>query len=96
MPITRFDRNVPIEPLLQALRRDGAAIVTELADSDLVDQVRVELRPQFDADGLRTVSDFNGSRTLRCASSLLVRAPSAAALIDHDRVVTVADEILVA
>ena len=94
MPIIRFDRSVAFEPLLEALRRDGAAIVAGLAEADLVDTLRAQLRPQFDADGLRTVSDFNGARTLRCASSLLATAPSAAALVDHDLVVDVADELL--
>ena len=94
MPLARYESHVATDRLVESLRRDGAVIVTELAEPALVEAVRAELRPQLDRDGLRTVSDFNGAKTLRCYSSLLAKAPSAAALVDHDRVADVADAIL--
>lgn len=68
-------------------------MVTGLVEPHLVDAIRVELRPHLDAAGLKTSSNFNGSRTLR-SNSVLSTAPSAASLIDHDMVVAVADAIL--
>ena len=94
MPLSEFERTADIAAVVEALRRDGAVVVTELAESDLVDTIIAELRPQLDADGLKARSDFNGSRTLRCSTSVLSTAPSAADLVDHDMLVGVADAIL--
>ena len=94
MPLSNIERTADIGAIVEALRRDGAVVVTELAKSSLVDAIRAELRPQFDAYGLKARSDFNGSRTLRCWTGLLSSAPSAADLIDHDMLVGVADAIL--
>jgi len=93
MPISTFNRSSGADPIVSALRRDGAAIVAGLADVEVVEAVRAELRPELDASGLETESHFNGSLTLRI-SNVLAAAPSAAALVDHDMVVAVADEIL--
>ena len=94
MPLSNFQRTADIGAVVEALRRDGAVVVSELAEPGLVDAIRAELRPRLDADGLKTCSDFNGSRTLRCSRSLLSSAPSAADLIDHDMLVGVADAVL--
>ena len=94
MPIARFEADVEAEAIVQALQRDGAAIVSGLATTDTVDRIRAELRPHLDSRGLETESDFNGSRTLRVYSSLLGLAPSAAELVDHDLVIAVANEVL--
>lgn len=75
------------------LRRDGAVVVMDLVDSKTVDTVRAELRPELDARGLQRASAFNGSRTNRIGNVLAV-SPSAAALLDHDMVVGVANDIL--
>ena len=93
MPISKFDRSSDAESIVSALRRNGAAIVTGLVDAEVVESVRAELRPELNASGLETESDFNGSLTLRISNVLAV-APSAAALIDHDMVVAIADEVL--
>lgn len=94
MSIPGFESSAGADAVVDAMQREGAAVVTGLADSGLVDTVRAELRPLFDAWGLETRSDFNGSRTLRIGSSLLADAPSAAALVDHDMVVEVANAVL--
>jgi len=93
MPLSYFDRTADTGAVVEALRRDGAVVVTDLAEPGLVDTIRAELRPHLDASGLKTRSDFNGSRTLR-SNSVLSTAPSAADLIDHDMLVGVADAIL--
>ncbi len=93
MPLTCLDKTADPVAVSDALRRDGAVIVTELAAPDLADTVAAELRSPLDASGLDTCSEFNGSRTLR-TGAVLTAAPSAAALVDHDLVVGVANEIL--
>ncbi len=94
MPIARFEPTADADSIFDAMSRDGAAIVTGLADPGIVDSIRAELRPHLDARGLETESDFNGSLTLRIYSSLLGLAPSAAALVDHDLVIAVANRAL--
>jgi hypothetical protein len=94
MALTCLERTVDTGTVVEALRRDGAVAVTDLAESGLVDTIVAELRPRLDASGLNPGSDFDGSRTLRTATSLISTAPSAASLVDHDMVVGVADAIL--
>jgi ectoine hydroxylase-related dioxygenase (phytanoyl-CoA dioxygenase family) len=94
MPISRLERTANLAAVVEALQRDGAVVVTELAELSLVDAVRAELRPLFDARGRDTRSDFNGARTLRAPSALLAAAPTAADLVDHDLVVEVANAVL--
>ncbi len=94
MPITSFSPDAPADAIVSAMQEDGAAIVTDLTATETVDRIRAELRPHLDAKGLETESDFNGSRTLRVYSSLLGLAPTAAELVDHDRVVEVANAVL--
>lgn len=93
MPIVALDKDVDAEQVVSILRRDGAVIVKDLVDNDIVDAVRAELRPELDAQGFASESNFNGSLTNRISKVLAV-APSAAAIVDHDMVVDVANEIL--
>ena len=93
MPLSYFDRTADTGAVVEALRRDGAVVVTNLADPRLVDTIRADLRQRLDASGLKSRSDFNGSRTLR-SNSVLSTAPSAADLVDNDMLVGVADAIL--
>ena len=94
MALTCLEKTVDTGTVVEALRRDGAVAVTDLAEPGLVDTIVAELRPRLDASGLKSPSDFDGSRTLRTATSLISTAPSAASLVDHDMVVGVADAIL--
>lgn len=94
MSISTFEKTADTNRIVEALRRDGAVVVSELADHDLIDTVSAELRADLDASGLKKKSDFNGSKTLRNFSNVLVSAPSAAPLLDHDMVVAIANDIL--
>ena len=94
MPLTYLDRTADAETVASILRRDGAVAVKELAAPELVDTVATELRPQLDADGLRSRSIFNGDLTRRCGDPLAT-APSVAELADHELVIEVLDEVLV-
>jgi len=93
MPISRFANTVDAGQVVEALRRDGAAVIENLVPDELADTILAELRPHLDADGLRQKSHFNGSLTNRY-NAILTGAPSAAAVVDHDMVVAVADEVL--
>ncbi len=94
MPLTSFKPTTDTGILVEALRRDGAVVVSGLIEPGSVDAIRAELRPQFDVRDLETASDFDGSLTLRCSPGLLSHAPGVAALIDHDMVVAIADAML--
>jgi hypothetical protein len=93
MSLTYLDRSADAVAVADVLRREGAVAVTELVEPQLVDTVAVELRPQLDAEGLKSQSIFNGDLTHRYGG-VLRTAPSAADLVDHDAVVGVANEIL--
>ena len=94
MPLNKLERTTDVGAIVAALRRDGAVVVTEVAESKLVDTIVAELRPRLDEVGLRSRSAFNGDKTLRAYTGLLSVAPSAAELVDHDLVVDVANELL--
>ena len=94
MPLTYFDNDADTLVIVEALRRDGAVVVTNLADPGVVEDVRRELRPQLDAETLSPSTDFDGSLTLRRSTSVLSTVPSSAQLVDHDLLVAIADAIL--
>jgi ectoine hydroxylase-related dioxygenase (phytanoyl-CoA dioxygenase family) len=94
MGLAYFDNTASTSSVVEALRRDGAVVVTDVAESSLVDTVVAELRPLLDEVGLNSCDAFNGDKTLRASYGMLGSAPSAADLIAHDLVVAVADEIL--
>jgi ectoine hydroxylase-related dioxygenase (phytanoyl-CoA dioxygenase family) len=75
------------------LRRDGGVIVRELAPVNLIDACAAELRSPLNEFDESQRTDFSGSKTLRC-SGVLRYAPSCAELIAHQRVLDVADAIL--
>lgn len=94
MPLTKLNSRTDIGTIVDALRRDGAVVVSDVAEPRLVDAIAGELRPALDEVGLHSRSAFNGDRTRRASYGLLTKAPSAAELVDHDMVVDVANEIL--
>jgi hypothetical protein len=94
MPLKKFEGTADIGAVVETLRRDGAVVVTEVAEPGLVDTIVAELRPRLDDVGLESCSAFDGGKTLRAGYGLLATAPSAASLIDHDLVVAIANEIL--
>jgi len=94
MPLQYFDKSTKSATIKQALRRDGAVVVNEVAEHDWVDAIVSELRAPLDKDDLDVASAFDGSRTLRTSYGLLSNAPSAALLVDHDLVIEVANDIL--
>jgi hypothetical protein len=93
MPLTYLDRTVDAVSAAAVMRRDGAVAITGLVENDLVETIRAELRPHLDDIGFRHSSGFGGERTRRLRR-VLASAPSAAAMLDHDMVIGIADEVL--
>jgi len=70
MSLSSFDAGVSSALVVEALRRDGAAIVRNLASATLVDAVTAELRVKLDESGADHQAGyptgFSGRKTLRC------------------------------
>ena len=92
MMLTYLDATADAETVSSVLRSDGVVAVTGLVDPEIADTVAAELRPDLDSKGLKTVDAFNGDKTNRYGG-VLRTAPSAAALIDHDLVIAVANDV---
>jgi ectoine hydroxylase-related dioxygenase (phytanoyl-CoA dioxygenase family) len=88
-----FENNAKPLKVAQALRRAGAAVVTNVFDDETIERCAAELRPEFEARGKLQENDFNGYKTLRI-SSVLGYAPASAPLIAAPLVLSVADRIL--
>ena len=93
MALQSFPNATDTDTIVDALRRDGGAIVLEQVDHDMVDEVAGELRPHFDREGALFQNDFNGYTTLRLGG-ILGLSRASAGLIAHPRVMAVADAIL--
>lgn len=74
------------------LREHGALIVEDAAESALVDQVRYQLEPWFDAS-LTGAGPFFGTKTKRF-SGVFAKAPATAELAGDEFLVSVAEAIL--
>ncbi len=95
MPLEYFDPEANTVNVITALKRDGAAVLTNQIASEVADAVLAELRTPFDEVGKCDESDFNGYTTLR-VSGVLAISPTSAELVAHPRVMEVADKILLA
>jgi ectoine hydroxylase-related dioxygenase (phytanoyl-CoA dioxygenase family) len=97
MSLSSFDAGVSSTRVVDALRRDGGAIVRNLAPPSLVEAVSAELRARLDESGTDHqagyLTGFSGRKTLRCYGVLRF-SPSSAELIAHRMVLEVADAIL--
>ncbi len=93
MPLTYLDRTADAQTISGVLHREGAVAVTDLVEPEVADAVAAELRPRLDAVGLESAGIFNNELTNRCGKVLLT-APSAAELVEHELVLDVLDEAL--
>ncbi len=91
--LERFDDDAPVSDIVEAIRRDGAAIVENYIDDAVADEVRDDLREPFDQVGRSTESDFNGYTTLR-VNSVLDISPASAGIVGHRGMMRVLDAIL--
>jgi hypothetical protein len=92
MELAHVDRSVTVAELDAILRRDGAAIVDELADVGTIDAIAAEMAPYIDATPVGG-DEFSGRRTRR-SGALIARSPSSHALIQHPLILGVAGSLL--
>lgn len=93
MAISYLDNNTSVTEVVAALRQHGAVVVSELVAPAVADAVAGELRPSLQAVDIDTQSPFDGNKTRRFGA-IMRESPTSAALVDHDMLVAVADEIL--
>ena len=93
MPVEFYDRDVETEVVLAALRRDGAVVVREQVEPELVEKVLAELREPFDSFGTAQQDPFNGYKTLRL-NGVPAYSRTSAELVAHPRAIEVADAVL--
>ena len=93
MTLATFAAEAPLGDVLEAMRRDGAVILTGMLPPATMAQAGAEMRERFDSAGRRSESDFNGYNTLRIGG-VLGYAPTTAQIIGHPRVLEIADAIL--
>ena len=93
MELEHFDGDAGTDQVVEALRRDGAAILDNCVDDHVADTVATELRGNFDTEGTDFETHFNGYDTLR-VSGILARSQTSAELIGHQRVLDIIDPIL--
>jgi hypothetical protein len=87
------DAEVGTDPIVTALRRNGAVLIANAVSSETIDKVVSELRPWFDSEGKAQQSSFNGFTTLRL-SGVLAKSRAAADLIAHPLVLDIAETVL--
>ena len=93
MSLQYFEPDVDSASVVEALQRDGAAIVNNQIPDETADAILAELRSQFDSQGRNDESDFNGYSTLR-ASGVLAWSPTSPEVVAHPRVMEVCDAVL--
>lgn len=77
---------------LERLRQNGYVIFERLAPEHVIDQVCEDLEPWFTATP-RCKGDFYGWRTTRCGS-ILLKSPASHALVLHEMMLSIMDEVL--
>jgi hypothetical protein len=80
------------ESVTEALVRDGAAIIDDLAPAELLDRIQAELAPWMEATELGT-DEFSGFRTRR-TGALIARSPAARELVRHPLILGSAGKLL--
>ncbi len=97
--LARFEAADPVDKILDAVERDGGAIVHDLLEPDLVRRLRGELDARIEAHpaGSRTgdalLSAFHGANTKRFCG-LTKRAPSFVEVLLHPTLAAFADRLL--
>ena len=93
MTLEYFQSDASNIEVISALKRNGACVVLNQVPESLINSVNTDFRTPFDKLGRYDESDFNGYKTLRI-SGILGISHAAADLVEHPRVLAVADAIL--
>ena len=92
MSVVHLPAAAPVDEIHDVLRRDGALIVDDLADVDLIDRVMSEMAPWIDATPPGS-DDFSGRNTKR-TGALVARSPASRELIQHPTILEVTGKLL--
>jgi ectoine hydroxylase-related dioxygenase (phytanoyl-CoA dioxygenase family) len=76
----------------EILRRDGALVIDDLADGDVIDRVNAEMAPFIEATPSGS-DDFSGRNTKR-TGALIARSPSSHELIQQPTILAVTEQLL--
>ena len=76
----------------EVLARDGALIIDDLADTELIDRISTEMAPFIEATPGGS-DDFSG-RTTKRTGALIARSPSSHELIQHPTILDVTGRLL--
>ncbi len=90
--LTRLPRDVRVDDLLDALDRDGAAIIEAAMSPEQVAAVQAEIAPYSEATP-HGRDAFTGAHTRR-TGALVARSPTCRALIQHDTILQAARAFL--
>jgi len=93
MMLASFAPGANVDELVAAIDRDGAIILSECVSDAMVEAVKSELRPHFDAEGTGHQNSFNGYDTLRL-SQILARSRTSAELVVFSTLLAIFDAIL--
>ncbi len=93
MKLQYFETYASDRDVIEALERDGACVVLNQAPAETIDAVNADFRAPFDELGRHDEDDFHGYKTLRIAGILGI-SRAAADLVEHPRVLAVADAVL--
>lgn len=77
---------------IEALRREGVVVATNLLSDEQLDRIHNELEPHFSQEQWGR-NEFEGERTER-VYSVLAKCPSVADLVEHPRIIDVLDAYL--
>ena len=93
MQLEYFNVDSNTDDITKAIELNGAAVVENQVDSELVEAILSELREHFDKIGKGSDSGFTGYKT-RWLSRLLAISKTTSQLVDNPMVMEVADGIL--
>lgn len=91
--IKTLNKNSSIDEIIKTLNGDGAVIIANLVEDEVVDKVLKELRPHYEKQGTKFQSDFNGYTTLRLYT-VPGKSRASFELLAHPRVMEVCDAVL--
>ncbi len=92
MSVVHLPAATPVDEIHDVLRRDGALIIDDLADAELVDRIMAEMAPWIEATPPGS-DDFSGRATRR-TGALIARSPSSHELIQHPTILEVTARLL--
>lgn len=90
--LQRFGTDAPVETVVEAVKIDGGAILTDVLSTEMLDRVNGELEPWVEATP-GGADNFSGHKTQR-TGALVARSPASRELVMHDQVVDLAKTFL--